>query len=277
VTEESKYSKAADLPEELREHLGALILVLADNKRLLGMRYSDWILGAPALEAGIACSAMAQDEWGHGRIFYAMLRDFGQDPNQLEHGRGSNEYRSSELLDGPADGWTDLLALNLLLDSALSVQFEAMAESRFEPVHYKVSKLLDEERFHFEHGRGWVARLGSTQSGREAMQRAFAPAWEACVRWFGPDDDEAARALCDGGLTDKDAAGLRERWLQRVAPVVESVSLGLAEADGGAWRSKVEPAWDGWDSGLRRGREGGPDADTLVRVRGDKNRPLLMD
>jgi len=277
VTEEGKYSKAADLPEELREHLGALILVLADNKRLLGMRYSDWILGAPALEAGIACSAMAQDEWGHGRIFYAMLRDFGQDPNRLEHERESQEYRSIELLDGPADGWTDLLALNLLLDSALSVQFEAMAESRFEPVHYKVSKLLDEERFHFEHGRGWVARLGSTESGREAMQRAFAPAWEACIRWFGPDDDDVARALCDGGLTDKDAAGLRARWLQRVAPVVESVGLGFAEEDGGAWRSKVEPAWDGWDSDLRRGREGGPDADTLVRVRGDKNRSLLMD
>ena len=55
------------------------------------------------------------------------------------------------------------------------------------------------------------------------------------------------------------------------------MGLGFAEEDGGAWRSKVEPAWDGWDSDLRRGREGGPDADTLVRVRGDKNRSLLMD
>lgn len=277
--ETGKFSKAADLPEELRDHLGALILILADNKRLLGMRYSDWILGAPALEAGIACSAMAQDEWGHGRIFYAILRDFGQDPGRLEHERESSEYRNIELLDEPAGDWTDLLALNLLLDSALSVQFEAMAESRFEPVHYKVSKLLDEERFHFEHGRGWVARLGSTAAGREAMQRAFAPAWDACLRWFGPDDDETARALSDAGITDRDAAGLRARWLERVAPVVESVGLGLAESTGGngAWRSRAAPAWDEWDPHLRRGREGGPDADTLRRVRGDKNRPLLMD
>ena len=38
-----------------------LILVLADSKRLLGMRYGQWILGA-----GLgcdACAAMAQDEW----------------------------------------------------------------------------------------------------------------------------------------------------------------------------------------------------------------------
>jgi 1,2-phenylacetyl-CoA epoxidase catalytic subunit len=122
-----------------------------------------------------------------------------------------------------------------------------------------------------------VARLGSTEAGREAMQKAFAPAWEACVRWFGPDDDGVARRLRDAGITDKDAAGLRARWLERVAPVVESVGLGLAEAGNGTWRSSVEPAWDGWDSDVRRGREGGPDAETLVRVRGDKNRPLLMD
>ena len=78
VTEQTKrYAKPADLPDDVRDHLGSLLIVLADNKRLLGMRYSDWLLGAPALEAGIACSAMAQDEWGHGRILYAMLRDFG--------------------------------------------------------------------------------------------------------------------------------------------------------------------------------------------------------
>ena len=271
------WAKAADLPEELRDHLGALILVLADNKRMLGMRYSDWILGAPALEAGIACSAMAQDEWGHGRIFYAMLRDFGEDPDRLEHEREAAEYRNVELLDEPATDWPDLLALNLLVDSALSVQFEAMAESRFEPVHYKVSKLLDEERFHFEHARGWVARLGGTEAGRTALRNSFRPAWEACLRWFGPDDDEVASALHRAGITDKDASGLRARWLQRVGPVVESVGLGLAEEDGDGWTTSMELGWAGWDPDVRRGREGGPDAETLARVRGDKNRPLLMD
>lgn len=279
MTQDTKYGKATDLPEDLRDHLGALILILADNKRLLGMRYSDWILGAPALEAGIACSAMAQDEWGHGRIFYAMLRDFGLDPDELEHERESSQYRNIELLDGPAETWADLLALNLLVDTALSVQCEAMAESRFEPVHYKVSKLLDEERFHFEHGRGWIARLGSTEAGRTALRSALAPAWEACLAWFGPDGEDVASALCQAGITDKDAAGLRSRWLERVGPVVESVELELAEPGVGdaTWQSRVVPRWNGWDPDVRRGRRGGPDEETLMRVRGDKNRPLLMD
>ncbi|MGH7541935.1 MAG: Phenylacetic acid catabolic protein, partial [Gemmatimonadota bacterium] len=104
------FKSAGEVPEDARAHLGDLLLVLADNKRMLGIRYSDWILGAPSVEAGIACSAMAQDEWGHGRIVYAMLREFALDPDRLEHEREAAEYRSSELLDDPVESWTDLIA-----------------------------------------------------------------------------------------------------------------------------------------------------------------------
>ena len=48
--------------------LRRLILTLADSKRMMGIRYSDWLLGAPSIEAGIAVSSMAQDEWGHARL-----------------------------------------------------------------------------------------------------------------------------------------------------------------------------------------------------------------
>ncbi len=279
MTEEtsSGVKSASELPEDVSVHLRDLLLVLADNKRLLGIRYSDWILGAPSVEAGIACSAMAQDEWGHGRILYALLKDFGLDPDMLEHERGSGEYRSCELLDRPIESWPELLAVNLLLDSALSVQFEAMEASRFEPLHYKVRKLLEEERFHFEHARGWTARLGGTAAGREGLGEAFEPAWRACLRWFGPDDDPLATSLADAGITAGPAGELRARWLARVGPVVHSAGLDLASPEGGAWTTRVEPAWDDWSAERRRAADGGPDGDTLSRVRGDLNRALLMD
>ena len=55
-----------------RAALKRLILGLADSKRLMGIRYSDWVLGAPSVETGIATSSMTQDEWGHARLLYAM-------------------------------------------------------------------------------------------------------------------------------------------------------------------------------------------------------------
>ena len=271
------YGSPQELPEPAREALGDLLLVLADTKRVLGIHYADWILGSPTLEAGIACSAMAQDEWGHGRILYAMLDDFGMDPDRLEHERGPSEYRSSELLDEPTDSWPELLALNLLLDTALSVQIEAMRESRLEPLHHKVSKILDEERYHFEHARGWTARMASTDRGREATGRPFRRAWRACLRWFGSEDDELPSRLAADGIVDAGPDELRRRWVSRVAPSVAEVEQDLVERTTDGWRSREDPDFDAWDPATRRLRDApGPDDEAILsRVRGDKNRSLL--
>lgn len=271
------FKSAQEMPDDVQAALGDLLLVLADNKRLLGMRYADWIVGAPALEAGISCSAMAQDEWGHGRILYAMLRDFGLDPDRLEHERESGEYRNAEPLDEPIQSWPGLLAVNLLLDAALTVQFEAMSESRFQPIHYKAAKLVDEERFHFGHARGWTLRLGGTEKGRAALAEAFGPVWRTCLGWFGPEDDPVGTILREAGVTDAGPAALRARWLERVGPTVGEAGLELAEPDPDGWRSREPPEWNGWRPEARRRSEGGPDPDTLARVRGDRNRSLLMD
>lgn len=271
------YGSPGELPESAREALGDLLLVLADTKRVLGIHYADWILGSPTLEAGIACSAMAQDEWGHGRILYAMLADFGMDPERLEHERGPSEYRSSELLDTPTESWPELLALNLLLDTALSVQIESMRESRLEPLRHKVSKILDEERYHFEHARGWTARMASTDRGREATGEPFRKAWSACLRWFGSEEHELASRLAAEGIVDAGPAELRRRWVDRVAPAVTEVNPGLVEQTAGGWRSRPDPDWEGWDPRTRRLREApGPDDEAILsRVRGDRNRSLL--
>ena len=274
----SGYRTADDVPGEIREDLTALLLSLADNKRLLGMRYAEWLLGAPTLEAGIACSAMAQDEWGHSRILYSMLRDFGEDPARLEHHREADEYLSSELLDEPPAVWTGLVALNFLLDAALSVQVESLRDSRFEPLHYKVRKVLEEERFHFEHGRGWIERMAQTARGREALHESLAPAWESCLRWFGAPDDERLARLADARVSDAGPDELRARWLGRVGSIVHEAGLGLAERDeGGTWRSAVELEWSDWDGSRRRTGRGGVNAGTLAGVRGDRNRAMLMD
>ena len=264
------WKSVAEVPESLREPLGKLLLSLADNKRLLGMRYSEWILGAPTLEAGIACSAMAQDEWGHGRILYAMLKDFGYEPGALEHERKSDEYLNSELLDTPPDDWPTMLALNALLDTALTIQCEALAESRYSPLHYKVRKLLDEERFHFDHARGWTARFTGVDAGREALASAFAGAADSCLRWFGSVGGEIGAELAAEGVTDGDPDTLRARWLARVGPMLEAAGLPESNRAG-------DLDWSDWNDGRRRNGSGGPDSDTLARVRGDKNRAMLMD
>lgn len=254
--------------DPVRMAVGDLVLVLADSKRLLGTRYADWILGAPELEAGIACASMAQDEWGHGRLLYALLKDFGEDVERLEHGREPAEYASLEALDRPAGDWAAVVAVNAFVDGALSVQAEALRGSSYAPLAQRIDKLLDEERFHGAHGAAWVRRLATGgEAAHGAIARATDEVLPGLLRWFGPDS-ERARLLCEAGVTDAAGSALRARFLDRVGPLLDLLRTEAASAD---------PTFGGFDETTRRVSGAGPDAETIARVRGDRNRALLMD
>jgi ring-1,2-phenylacetyl-CoA epoxidase subunit PaaC len=270
---------AAALAPETGAALRDLILALADSKRILGLRYSDRMLGAPSLEAGIAASSMAQDEWGHARLTYALLSDFGDDPKTLEHGREPAEYRSTDALDAELGTWAEMIAGALLVDTALTTQYAALAESRYRPVFNRVQKLLDEEGFHFQYAAGWARRLAEAPGTRAKFAAALRARLPLVLRWFGRADDAASARLVADGIVRCGPDELRRHFLAQVAPVLAESGLageiGLRQDEGG-WSHAEEPDWSGWDDARRRGA--GQPADALIaRARGDKNRALLMD
>ena len=159
----SDFVDVGALNEEQKGALRRLILRLADSKRLMGIRYSDWILGAPSLETGIATSSMTQDEWGHARLFYAMLKQLGDDPVVAEHDRAAEEYGNLGILDAPAEDWATLVSAMVIADGALSAALRGFATGTFEPAANRVPKMLSEEEFHVSLGKAW--RL-PTKQGR---------------------------------------------------------------------------------------------------------------
>jgi len=255
------------LPDAIRTGVRDLVLVLADSKRVLGMRYAEWMLGAPELEASIACSSMAQDEWGHARLLYALLRDFGDDVTHIEHGREAHDYCNIEVLDRAAASWPDLVALNALVDTALTIQLEALQESAYAPIRQRVSKLLEEERFHGAHAAAWVSRFArSNPRARDAMADALRQVLPGVLRWFGPDSPSVP--LAPAGIVDAEGGALRLRLAERVAPLFEELGITAVV---------TAPDFTGFDEARRRVSRTGPDAETLARIRGDKNRVFLMD
>lgn len=268
ATTSSEAVRAGDLPDDVRTAVRDLVLVLADSKRLLGMRYGQWLLGAPELEAGIACASMAQDEWGHARLLYALLRDFGDDVDHIEHGRTAAEYCSIDVLDTEPASWPELVALNALVDSALTIQLEALAGSAFLPLRQRVQKLIDEEAFHAAHGAAWFRRIaGAGDAGHDAMQRAAQRVVAPVLRWFGPDSARA-RALQDASITDASGSTMRTRFIERAGPLLRLVSDDALP--------DLQPDFGDFDESARRAG-GAPDDDTIARIRGDRNRAFLMD
>src|SRR5712692_5978747 len=64
--------------------LSDLVLSIADNKQMLGLRYAEWATRAPSLEADIAAAAMGLDDLGHSRVLYGCLEPLGEDPRGPE-------------------------------------------------------------------------------------------------------------------------------------------------------------------------------------------------
>src|SRR5579884_642730 len=115
---------AAATPAKADPALFPLIQTLADNKYFLGQRYAEWCTAAPALEAAVAAAAMAQDEIGHARSLYPLLRDIvGESPEVEPETR--TRFTHAPFLGEAFTSWTDFVATNFLFDTALTVTLEA--------------------------------------------------------------------------------------------------------------------------------------------------------
>src|SRR5579884_2075304 len=111
---------------EKHSALADLIAGLADNKYFLGRRYAEWCTAAPSLESAVAAAAMAQDEIGHARSLYPLLRDVAGASSEVEP-ETRTEFVNAGFLDLPFGSWLDFVAANFLFDTALSTVFESAA------------------------------------------------------------------------------------------------------------------------------------------------------
>src|ERR1700680_3562682 len=192
---------------------------LADNKQAIGRRYAYWCNGAPALEAAVAAAAMTQDELGHARTLYPLLADFTQgqaDLRQVEPTTRSLHYHLAAL-DADFAGWSDFVATNFLLDTALTPVFEAAHQSSYEPLRQRSRKVVQEERIHFMHAEGWVRRLAKAGGAvRSTLVASLQRLWDETLCWFGPNDDPIMLRLHDENIIDATPDELRSRYLQKI-------------------------------------------------------------
>lgn len=251
---------------EVASALRRTLLALADSKRLLGIRYSDWLLGAPSLEMGIAASSMAQDEWGHARLLYAMLKELGMDPVALEHQRADGDYCSLDPLDHPFPDWAAFTAGVVLVDGALAVALEALEEGSWAPARGRFAKMLEEEAFHRDLGAAWFRRIArGTEDGRKHLRAAVDRFLVPTLACLAPGD-RSHRVLAESGIVP-DAADLRVRFARRVEPLLALLGVEVPTDP---------PLPQGWDP-LRGRGPGHPEAESLQRARGELNRALFVE
>jgi len=243
VVERADLALVHTLEEPLREPMYALLVSLADNKYVLGRRYAEWCTGAPMLESAVAAAAMAQDELGHARSFYPLLRGFASGrelPPMEEKGWQQRPTSAMSQLDHRFHSWTDFVAANLLIDSALTTLLAAAADSSYEPLRQRARKIQQEESAHWVHASGWVRRLPGA-----ALSVALARFWDDAFTWFGTADDPVIIPLAAADILAATPDSLRTRLRARVEPILDATNL-------------AEPLlarqlpWQRWDPTARR-------------------------
>ncbi len=262
----SDFLDVSALDDAQREALRRLVTTLADSKRLMGIRYSDWLLGAPSIETGIATSSMAQDEWGHARLLYSMLKELGLDPVEVEHDRADEEYASVDALDEPFDNWAALVAAMVVVDAALTTALAAFSAGGFEPATTRVPKMLAEEEFHAAMAAAWYKRLAGSESeeARVKLRSATEDMLPGVLAWLGADD-APAEAMAEAGVTASGSDQV-QAFRDRVRDVLATAGVDVDAAE----------AASEWDEGRGRG-PGHPGTEATERARGDRNRALFVE
>jgi len=237
----STTTNTTDAPTPAVACMASLVGSLADNKAALGRRYAEWAVSAPTLESAVAAAAMAQDELGHARSTYPVLKALTGDDTDEDADGG----RRLALLDDELADWASLIAANVLVDGVLTTFVAACVDSSVTQLAQRAKKILQEEGSHRVHGEAWTRRLcRSSDHERDHFIQRLGQTWQHAARWIGPADDAGFAAALQSGMVGKDAVTQREQvrdWL-----------TALLDAEGVAISLPEPREWSAWDPALRR-------------------------
>jgi 1,2-phenylacetyl-CoA epoxidase catalytic subunit len=222
-----------------------LILVLADNKYLLGRRLSEWAPGGPSLESAVAAAALSQEELGHARALYPLLEEMPvtEAPVPLQRGDERTRMYAVAFLEEPLPTWPHVVAAMSLVDPALTVMFNALRACRFEDLRRRAARIPGEEEFHRKYADGRVRDLARTDGGRAELQARVDELLPEMLCWFGPDGERGVEQLKAEGLLSQDSAELRAAYLADVSGVLEANGIELKTGN---------LPWDRWNQLQRR-------------------------
>jgi 1,2-phenylacetyl-CoA epoxidase catalytic subunit len=239
-----------EFPDSTRRALADFILALADTKRWLGLRYAEWCDGAPALEASVAASAMAQDELGHSRALLPLLKDFPDVDPGIPDEAPRDKYSAVAYLDHPFSTWHTLVAANILIGGALTIAFQAAHESCYVPLRTRAGKILEEERFHWLHGEGWWKRLAAEGKQAAELAKRVEEILPHALCWFGRAENDP---LARDHILDANPDELRARFLNRAGGLIAKTKAAhLVRGEGGRWQYGGDLPWARFDAATRR-------------------------
>jgi ring-1,2-phenylacetyl-CoA epoxidase subunit PaaC len=208
-----------------------LLFRLADDEYVIAERYTEWQIYAPTIESDLALANIAQDEFGHARLWYDVLQDRGYEESELLWERDPKDFRHSTLCELAFEegDWADPVVRSYLYDTAEQLRLEALVDSSEPAIADRVEKVLSEEDYHREHAQSWLERLVQSES-HDRVQATLDRLFPHALSIFEPGEHE--EEIVAEGLRTESLDSLREEWFAVTIPYLESLGLTVPEPEG---------------------------------------------
>ncbi|WP_435116239.1 1,2-phenylacetyl-CoA epoxidase subunit PaaC [Halolamina sp. C58] len=225
-----------ELSEREREAVEAQLFRLADDEYVQAERYTFWQVRAPTLESDLAVANNAQDELGHARLWYDAIQQLGYSEESLLWESEPDDFQHSTLVELPfSEGdWDDAIVRAYLYDVAEEIRLAALAESSYEAIRNRTSRIQGEEDYHVKHAENWLRRMADDEEGSRRVQAALERLYPYALTLFEPVDEAVEQDIVDLGIRDATLAEMRAEWEERTTAFLTDLGFEVPE--------NVEPA-----------------------------------
>ena len=154
-----------------------LVEALADDALIYAQRLGEWISRAPQIEEDMALGNIALDLLGRARSLYTLLGSLdgtGRCEDDYAYWRDEREFRHVHLPEIERGDFADEMTRLLLLSSLDVERYAALASCDDVALAGVAAKGSAESRYHRDHARLWVLRLGGgTRESHARMTAAL--------------------------------------------------------------------------------------------------------
>jgi len=222
-------------------------LALGDDALVMAQRLVEWVARAPEIEEDVAIANIALDLLGHARMLLTHAGSTARPPrteDELAYHRGPADFRNAVLVER-ANGDFAVTMTRLLLFSAYQVElYDDLAGSGDPGLAAIAAKARPEVRYHRDHARLWILRLGDgTTESRDRTVAALEHEWPwfaglgahtaAARRWLEPVLAEATLAV--PGVPDATLDGRRGEHTPDLTDLLAELQVVAREHVGASW------------------------------------------
>lgn len=230
----------ANVPPRYRAELLKIMASFVDSELAGSAGFADTINTAPGIKERIAAARIVLEKADHAERVLKVMSEFGVDEGRyathhpwaarlpreapVSATRNAGDLRLPVFLF-PFAGWTDAVAMNVVMGEAVGVQLGELARISYAPLADAFRAIAPREARHAILGFEGLTRIAQSEAGRAGAKQAIAYWRPRVAESFGHAKPERFAMLRRLGLRHEGADALAARWNAQLDAKLASLNL----------------------------------------------------